>query len=239
MTETALYHPDLNLLQEFLEGLLPIGINMAVSAHVDDCFHCRQLLPALGEVTSNDWYDNSQHGDAPALDDILANVMAQPTQPLKTKPEILEAATVAPALVQMRDREVALPRVLAQAAKQGLEWNTVANGIHQALLDIDPITKCEFIYMEPGAKVPRHTHAGNEFMLVLDGSIADDQFQYRTRDFVASSHTDCHSQQTDDGCICLFVTDAPLLFTEGLLRFLNPINRIRFWWQSFRAESTA
>ena len=44
---------------------------------------------------------------------------------------------------------IKLPKVLAKAAQQGLNWKQVAGGISEAQLILDDETQCEFIYMAP------------------------------------------------------------------------------------------
>lgn len=61
----------------------------------------------------------------------------------------------------------------------GLTWKTVAKGIQQALIDLDSQTVSKFVYMELGSRVPRHSHMGNEFMLVLEGALSDEFGDYQ------------------------------------------------------------
>jgi len=233
MTDSAHHHPDSTLLQRFVAGELPMGVNLAVSSHVDQCGQCQQVIPRLSMAAGEAWVESTA-GDEKAstagLRDIFATIVAQPAPCASQQEELSASTTAGDEAVRLRDRPVRLPRLLDRIARDGLDWKPVANGIHQALIDVDSQTKCEYIYMDPGASVPTHTHLGSEFMLVLDGTIEDGFGKYGIGDFVARHRQDCHGQVTESGCVCLFVTDAPLIFTEGRARLLNPLNRLRHWW---------
>ena len=228
MSKVANYHPDEAMQRRFLDGSLPMGMNVAVSAHVDSCDACKQSIASLRDETSANWYENVEQDWDEDFSGVLEQIIEKPSLPVEEKTATAERTLT----VQLKDRQVALPRVLAQLAEETLAWKEVATGIQQALIDIDPKTKFEFIYMQPGARVPRHSHLGNEIMLVLDGDISDNFGSYRVSDFVFRKLKEEHRQTTDGGCICLFVTDAPLIFTEGKARFINPINRIKHWLSS-------
>lgn len=241
MTNQVSHHPDPALLQEFYEGTLAIGFNLIISAHVDDCDICRKRLAELAESTCNDWYDEhpSANLDDSEFADILSDIVDQAVPGSGAMLQEAAASEGPLETVQLKDRAVKIPHALRQFATTEIRWKEIARGIHQSLLDVDPTTKCEIIFMDPGAEVPRHTHMGQEVMLVLDGVISDEKASYGSADFVISDQNVHHRQQTEEGCVCLFVTDAPLEFTEGLARLLNPINRAKFWWASRNSPRAA
>ena len=224
------HHPDEPLMAAFLAGSLPMGFNLAISAHVDCCRPCQRRFAELAERTSADWvHDPSPGGDdlTPLLDRIMALPPDAPSRPVTSERSS--------GFVKVHDEVVELPMVLADIANEGLSWKRIGKGIHQALLNVDTQTKCELIRLEPGVRVPRHGHMGQEIMLVLSGHIVDDWDTYGRTDFVHYTRNHCHGQVSDNGCLCLFVTDAPLKFTEGLPRLLNPLNYAKFWLQQRRA----
>lgn len=228
MSKVAKYHPDDAMLRRFLDGSLLMGMNVAVSAHVASCDVCQESIARLSDETSADWYENIEQDWNEDFSEILEQIVEKPDLPLEEKTSRPERTMT----VTLKDRRVELPMVLAQLAENALAWKEIASGIHQALIDIDPKTKFEFIYMQPGARVPRHSHLGAEIMLVLDGDISDNFGHYGVSDFVFRNLKDEHGQTTENGCICLFVTDAPLLFSEGKARLINPINRLKHWLSS-------
>ena len=55
-------------------------------------------------------------------------------------------------------------------------WNELLPGVQGKRLWADPATNrvAMFIRFAPGAALPRHAHAGDELLYVLEGSVADD-----------------------------------------------------------------
>ena len=237
MTDSAIHHPDSALLGAFVSGDLPMGINLAISSHVDQCPQCREGIARVTQATSQQWFEvstDNEQGFPAGLSDVLEHIVTQPARHPASEPRESRLRNVTG--LRLWDREIKLPPLLTRILAGRLNWNEIGRGIHQVLLDVDPLTKCEIIHMGPGARVPDHTHLGSEFMLVLDGDITDSFGSYGPGDFVARDKRDRHWQTTDAGCLCLFVTDAPLLFTEGLARLINPLNRLRFWWSRRRTS---
>ena len=226
MTDISNNHPNEEMLLAFLDGTLLMGFSVAVSAHLESCEQCREAVSGMTEKVSTDWYENiGQDWDmdfSGVIDEIVENEEA---------PVIGSKKTAAATTARIRDRRIELPGLLAELTVD-LEWKEVAKGIYQGLVNLDPKTKFEFICMDPGSRVPMHTHLGREVMLVLDGDISDRMGEYAVGDFVLLGQKDFHGQVTEGGCICLFVTDAPLLFKEGIARLMNPINRIKHWLAS-------
>ncbi len=78
---------------------------------------------------------------------------------------------------------------------------------------------------KPGAKVPKHTHAGTEATLVLQGALSDDGIVYSKGDVAINDESDDHRPEIvgDEICICLIVREGDLKFTGRLSRILNVI----------------
>jgi len=81
--------------------------------------------------------------------------------------------------------------------------------------------------MGAGRKLPAHTHRGYEMTLMLEGAYADHLGEFCPGDFVELDGSVTHQPVIDEAadCICLTVTDAPVRFTEGWARLLNPFLR--------------
>ena len=243
MPNITRYHPDSTTFSRFTAGNLPMGMNIAISAHIAKCESCQRRAAASHELQGSHWYSESgSHGwNHPAkkiadaeLDDVLANVLGEIDAPSHTTAQTVtsqESLTI-----ELFGRKIELPPSLAKLYQQGLSWDEIGTGIHRALFDVDNETKCELIYMDSGASVPRHNHRGQEAMLMLSGSICDDWDCYASSDFVLRGPADTHAQITEEGCICLFVTDGALHFSEGMARLLNPINRLWFFWRRLRGR---
>lgn len=232
-TRSTLHHPSAQLLFDHEKGELPLGFTIAIATHLEYCAECRSAAEKNTRDVSATWFAETSEIDVASVDfeAMIEDIVNQPkpTSVKEDSPTQLDGSR------QLRDRTVQLPPVLSKIVNEELAWKTLANGIHQSLLPLDEKTKCEIIYMEPGSRVPNHTHMGREHMVVLDGELSDQLGRYSVGDFVCRDESDQHGQKSESGCICLFVTDAPLKFTEGLPRLLNPINTIRHWWSVTRS----
>ena len=85
--------------------------------------------------------------------------------------------------------------------------------------------KLELIHVMPGAKIPQHTHEGNESFLVLHGSYSDEYGNYKTGTVQVRSddhhHTPVGHAQT--GCIGLAYTHGKIKFSGAFGKLLNLI----------------
>jgi anti-sigma factor ChrR (cupin superfamily) len=64
---------------------------------------------------------------------------------------------------------------------------------------------------EPGARVPRHLHAGLETIMVLDGVQSDENGDYPAGTFVLNPAGTEHSVWTDGGCVVLIQWALPVV----------------------------
>ena len=218
-------HPSTEMLEKFVSGDLSVGVNLAISAHVEMCDQCKSAIQEIELRTADQWTNAEssssavyQADTASMIDSIIAT--PQLKEPIEVESEV--------GSIHMLDRSVKLPKVLAKAASEGLVWKQLGAGISQADVNIDEEAHCSFLYMKPGSQTPVHKHQGTETTLVLDGSMTDELGEYGKSDFILRTNNDTHQPRTEDGCLCFSVLDSPLTFTKGLARLLNPINRLRF-----------
>ena len=91
--------------------------------------------------------------------------------------------------------------------------------------DKDKNEKLELIHVMPGAKIPQHTHEGNESFLVLHGSYSDEYGSYKQGTVQVRSddhhHTPVGHAQT--GCIGLAYTHGKIKFSGKFGKLLNLI----------------
>lgn len=218
-------HPSEEMLEKFVSGDLSIGVNLAISAHVEMCDHCRDATQKIESRSAEQWAKAESNNSAvyqAETTNIIDSIMSTP----QLKDPIVEEAEVGS--IHMLDRSVKLPKVLAKAASDGLVWKQLGAGISQADVKIDEEAHCSFLFMKPGSQTPVHKHQGTETTLVLDGSMSDELGEYGKSDFILRTDNDTHQPKTEDGCLCFSVLDSPLTFTKGLARLLNPLNRLRF-----------
>ncbi len=223
---SANYHPSDRVLREYVQGQLSTGMCVALSAHIELCSNCAEQCGELESQEAAAWLHADTEHATPDFAEMANTIMELPQQ---TDWDGAISDESLASEIQLTDQNFSLPRVLAKAASNGLVWKKIAGGISQASLAIDHETQCEFLYMAPGSKVPVHHHQGTEVTLIIGGGFEDEFGRYGPSDFLVRAKHDHHQPSTEEGCLCFAVLDAPLTFTQGLARLLNPINRYRFY----------
>ncbi len=124
-----------------------------------------------------------------------------------------------------------VPRCLRQfitGSYDELKWKWVSPDIHSVQLCRDSNgAKVELLKIKPGGSATTHTHLGDEYTVILEGSFSDEQGVYRQGDFMVKDANDQHTPVAtrDRECICLAVTEGPIQFTGLFSRMLNPLIR--------------
>ena len=124
-----------------------------------------------------------------------------------------------------------VPRCLHQFVSSNydsLDWKRISSDIQRVELCRDSNgARVELLKIRPGGSVVTHTHLGDEYTVILEGSFSDEQGLYRRGDFVYRDENDCHTPVAtqDRDCICLAVTEGPVQFTGFFSRLLNPFIR--------------
>ncbi len=217
------YHPTSQELLAFGSGTLTTGDSVAISAHLDYCTSCASKSGQLEAQSAQDWNNLPAQQDvdmdelAPILDTILS-------APLPELPESSPTAS-STAKVEVGGQQFELPAVLDRLAETGLNWHRLPGGVSLAKVKVDNENLCTFLYMKPGGKVAMHTHVGKETTLVIGGSFFDAAGEYGIGDLVRRGEEDTHTSQSNDGCLCFTVQDNPVVFTSGLSRLFNPLNK--------------
>nr|WP_070960686.1 ChrR family anti-sigma-E factor [Hyphomonas sp. Mor2] len=116
------------------------------------------------------------------------------------------------------DEFLALPEPLretALASFQSNKWQALSSGIRRLKLDANSQAEVELYRIEPGCTVPRHSHKGSEFTLVVSGGFSDESGSFGPGDISVKGPEDTHQPTGDmDGvCYALAVRDGGLKFT--------------------------
>lgn len=114
-----------------------------------------------------------------------------------------------------------LPRPLRQPALDAFGktgFRAQGSGIRELALEIDSELDIAVYWGQPGVTIPRHTHGGSEFTLVLEGGFSDESGSFGPGDLVMKGPSDTHRPKIDaEGvCVTLVVRDAKLKFTGAL-----------------------
>lgn len=94
-------------------------------------------------------------------------------------------------------------------------WRSLTPGIRRLALDLGSEAEVELYRIEPGRTVPRHSHNGNEFTLVVSGGFTDETGSFGPGDIAIKGPKDTHQPTGDmDGvCFALAVHEGGLRFT--------------------------
>lgn len=126
--------------------------------------------------------------------------------------------------VSHRNIRYQIPRVFRQHI--ALPWQQIGK-VSRMRFDIDEKnTRASLLYIEALGEIPQHTHKGFELTLLLSGEFSDSTGNYVVGDFIILDGNTQHSPTTQTGCLCYTVLDAPLYFTKGISKLLNPIGEL-------------
>lgn len=227
------HHPDDLTLLEYSAGSLGLAQALAVSVHLGFCLQCQsqlRKLNALGGIllsetgpasvgANDDQIPEQSDVQTKELDEGFDSLMARigSEKPEARKPSETTANRYHNPL------EKYLP-----SAMDDLNWQQQTREI--AKFDLTNIVdmgsaRVALQKIKAGAKVPVHTHRGNELTVVLKGGFSDELGVYHAGDYIARDPSHHHSPTAlqNEDCICLTVLDAPMRFTGPLMRWLNPL----------------
>ncbi len=116
------------------------------------------------------------------------------------------------------DEVLALPEPLRETVLQSLQtskWQGLTQGIRRLRLDAGSMAEVELYRIEPGCTVPRHSHKGSEFTLVVAGGFTDESGSFGPGDLSIKGPQDTHQPTGDDDGVCfaLAIRDGGLKFT--------------------------
>ena len=173
----------------------------------------RLLNSAMNEVGG---YFLNRTEETPLSDNLWDRVLDQ-TKDVKSPSKISDEHD--PLLSQ-------LPITLRSHLKNNeVKWKSFKDVKVASLLPKENNEKLELIHVMPGAKIPQHTHEGNESFLVLHGSYSDEYGSYNQGSVQGRSddhdHTPVGHAQT--GCIGLAYTHGKIKFSGKFGKLLNLI----------------
>jgi putative transcriptional regulator len=117
-----------------------------------------------------------------------------------------------------------LPRTLqAHLLNKKINWKSFKDVKIASILPKEKNEKLELIHVMPGAKIPQHTHVGNESFLVLHGSYSDEYGSYKQGTVQVRSDDHNHTPVGDarTGCIGLAYTHGKIKFSGKFGKLLN------------------
>jgi putative transcriptional regulator len=207
------HHPSDERLLDYASGASPEPVALLVATHLALCPGCRRAtaeLEAVGGALLEELPPE------PVSDDSLARLLARLDRPAPAAPAVSSGDPILPQ--PLRDYVGSLDRVAWR------RFGPIAEA--RLLTGFDKLTT-RLVRIRPGAAMPRHTHAGNELSLVLQGGFSDVTGHYLRGDVLEADSAVEHRPvvDRDEDCLCLAVTDAPVRLTGWFGRLLNPFIR--------------
>lgn len=210
------HHFDDATLMAYSAGTLPQGMALLVACHLHWCPHCRERMHATDAV-GGALLERLQPAalQADAFDRLLAR-LDEPEQELSVSPSPMDATAnpeLPPPLAQLLDTPL-----------DDLPWKRIGYGVKQLDLHLEGPGAARLLRIAPGVSVPHHTHGGNELTLILKGSYNDELGRFCQGDVADLDGEVSHQPlvDTDEECICLIATDAPLKFSGLVGKLVQP-----------------
>lgn len=115
---------------------------------------------------------------------------------------------------------------LDAAGRQG--WQMLGRGLKRLRLDVGSSMDVELYRIAAGSRIPRHSHGGNEFTMVLAGGFSDERGTYGPGDVCLNGPNDTHQPVADEDEVCyaLAVRDGGLRFT-GVMGMVQRLLGVR------------
>jgi len=210
------HHPSAPLLAQYCAGELPFSLSIALSAHIEMCEYCqtREKQRVAAQATQT-WNDIKI--EAVDFGDMLQDILATPVDQLQ--------ATMKPAAcIELAGETFKLPHAFRSFKR--FTWSGFG-AINRARMIIDEKkVRSSLLHISAGGEIPTHQHKGYELTLLLEGSFNDEHGTYKKGDFILLDGDVTHSPKTSGGCLCYTVQDAPLHFTHGMSKVLNPLGKL-------------
>ena len=110
-----------------------------------------------------------------------------------------------------------------------IKWKKVFNGFYEYSLGLSKKENSKLIKMDPGTKIPFHSHNGREYILVLEGSFQDEYGKYSKGNLQINDSNIKHTPIAckNEGCICLTITEQELVFYGPFAPLLNLVTLIK------------
>ena len=213
------HHLSDEYLVEYAAGSLPHAESLVVASHLALCGVCRARVEAFETVGAVMLEDGDAEDVSTGAFDAVMAMIATPGADERARRIEFDEATLRTIPAPLREH--------LDASLADLEWKRVSRGVDEVRLHDEQGIRISLLRAQAGTKLPSHTHAGEEFTLVLDGGYSDSDGDYRRGDVTLADSTTDHSPIADDDgpCVCLLVRNGAARLTGPVARFFNPFIR--------------
>ncbi len=205
------HHPSIDLILGSALGSLSSSLGMLVACHLENCEECMEKFRAFESAGGQALESESEEAITEGL---FRSVLDQLDEERSQEMPVPPVAGV--------------PKPLWKFVPNGwdnLKWSGLLGKVKTYDLPIEDGLVARFYKIKAGAVLPKHTHKGEEYILVMSGSFSDGLGTYSEGDFVLSNESTVHQPvaSKDQDCICFAVLSDSIKFTGPLTRLLNPL----------------
>ncbi|MCU4674281.1 ChrR family anti-sigma-E factor [Catenovulum sp. 2E275] len=220
------FHPSDKILENFAAANLSAGLALAVATHLDYCPLCRQTVQEYERAHAESLLAEAPLVVDESFDNMLADILN--TEPTNINVNFSQQELKS-SFIKLEQQKYVLPASLKPFYLKNSRWRKLSGVQTNKLGEYDDF-RANLLYIEANTNVPMHTHKSLEITVVLAGTLCDEQGQYYPGDFIVLDNNITHSPATKDGqsCLCLAVMDAPVQFTQGAARLLNPFAHLMY-----------
>lgn len=220
------HHAPDDLLLAYAAGDLDEGLSLVIATHLALCATCREtvrqaeaaggaLLEAIVPIAVGP--------------EVLGNVLDRidrEVPPRRSNGNAGRRTGSRPSGTVHHDTDVIFPEPLrgyVGGDLSGLRWRSLGRGAYHVPV-VRGDTTARLLRIPAGRPVPEHGHSGRELTLVLKGSFSDSRGEFRRGDLEDCDDTVHHQPiaGSEEDCICLAVTEAPLRFKSMAARVVQP-----------------
>ena len=198
-------------LAAFAAGSLDEGRRMVAAAHIDMCVRCRRWQSTLEHV-----------GGALLMDAAPESMSADALAKTLARLDGAHLHAMDGAWPRIVPDEGPLPPAALGHHATG-RWSWIGRGIHHrpVALSGGPGARVFLLKVDPGVRLPHHTHTGTEMTLVLSGAFEHAGGRFGPGDIEEADESVDHVPVVEAGeaCVCLVAM-------EGKLRLLGPMGRL-------------
>ena len=212
----AVWHLTDEMLETYAAGSISEGMSLLAASHLTYCSACRAQVEVLEKLSGAVLAESGAAETGPDLAAVLDAIDAGATRERKVRP--LEADPGSPLPNPVRER-VGMPI-------EDLRWRFLLPGLAECRIEGFDGEEVSLLRARPGARIPGHTHSGDEATLVLSGSMRDGERLFERGDLALADHHDDHHPEIvgSETCVCLVVLSGRMRFTGTFGRALNLFN---------------
>lgn len=211
------HHVNDDLLYLYAAGDLKFGWSLAIATHLAMCPSCRVRHDAFEQVLANNLEQERESEVSFGAEDVLAIAGSQ-----------IECGNIA--VSTLARKKYTFPKPLRDVCGDldDIKWSTMGGGIKQKILSEEDGLSARLLYISAGASASAHGHKGIELTQVMTGGFYDGDQAFNTGDMQIVAHDSPHQPiaMKDAPCVCLAVTDAPLVFQNFMPRLFQRAFRI-------------